>query len=266
MSRSTLLLDSLHHSTQPSTPDQRSTFTRVTASGRLAATVDATSTILRLRAKGTDPQNFSGGQRVTVVTRSLAPVFSQPQIHAWQGRIVQNQNLTGLLPKGARSRGYDIARLGDLLDIVPESDPKALDEARNRVEAIATLFADAKDLTPDSFAALPIATDDTAEAPCTMAILTTLSSPDRSRVGGALWLLRDRIPGPQDLGDALQGVLIVPPSALTSEHGSLYTSRLPQTTAVLPLSIPIPWPDASGMTDPGAYLTAIDRLAPTVAV
>ncbi|MEE1828058.1 hypothetical protein PUR61_38655 [Streptomyces sp. BE20] len=262
MAPSTLLLDSLIHSTEPSEPHQLSTFTRVKPSGRLIAIVDATSTILGLRSTRADLLDLADGQHVTVVTRNLAPVFSTPQIHAWQGRIVQQPGLTAFKPKGARTRGYDLARLGDVLDIVPGFGPEDLDEARKRIEAVTALFAQATDLTPDSFTALPTASNATFEAPCTMALVTTLVGPDQSRVNGALWLLRDRIPDPDMPGDTLNGVLIVPPSTLTSEHGSVYTSRLPQTTAVLPLTTPIPWPTASDLAAPGTYLTTLNHLTP----
>lgn len=260
MATSNLLLDSLRHSTEPSEPHQLSTFTRVKPDGHLMAIVNATSTVLRLRADYRDLQGRTDGEHITVVTRSLAPIFSSPQIRAWQGRIAQQPEWTGFLPKGARTRGYNIAELGDLLDVIPGSGPKALAEARKRIESVTHLFVRSEALAPDSFSALPVTSHDTFDAPCTMAVMTTLHSPDRSRVDGALWLLRDRIPSADPLGDTLNGVLIVPPSTLASEHGSICTSRLSQATAVLPLTTPIPWSRAVDLTTPGAYLSAIDQL------
>lgn len=268
-----VLLDSVTSTEEKPTHPQVASLQRLSPSGSHTALVDAVAAAYPLHADSTGRSTNSieqleqwDGQRATILVRQKSGMFSTPQLRAWQGTVLRREGKPCLLPKGHRRHGYDLTKW-EILDAVPGHSAGSLTQLREQLDAVTALFpAPVRDLAPDSFDRLPQLTDPGQENPCTLAVLTTLTSPGGERVGGVLWLLSNRRPAWNDQGDALQGVLIVPPSTLTSEHGSIHVRRLPRATAVLPTAMPVPYEhamDLTGRPDVHSYLRVLQALHPS---
>jgi hypothetical protein len=272
--RPEVLLNSVLSAEVPSPSGQ---VLRLSPSGSKTAVVDAVTAAYPLAADtagrivcGADQLDRLTGQKVTLLARRTDRIYGTPQLGVWQGTIVRHEGRICLLPKGHSRRGFDVTGW-EILDTVLGQTAASLATIRERVEQATALFPTVlHDLAPDSFASLPVMTDPGQEDPCTLAALTTRRGLKGERIGGALWLFSNRRPdtsAPDASGDTLNGVLIVPPSTLTSEHGSIRTDRLRGgTTAVITIPVPVPFRlavDLASRTAAHSYLKALQALAPS---
>jgi len=249
-------------------------FKRTSLSPARAALVGAVHTLYRLHyasaerppAKTTDLAAMDG-QKVTVLVHSTNDIFNAPKLLAFQGRVVTGSLAAplGLILKGHRTHGIALTD-ADLIDAVPGWTDTATNQLRTRCAAARALLPDeVAPLTPDTITAVPKHIGSPDSRPCATVLLSSAQLPGQDRVHGCLWLISHRNPSPGD--DILNGVLLTPPSQLTSDHGSILVSQLPRYTAVLPTAAALTYAAANDLADTiddndlgRSYLSALAQL------
>ncbi|MET8680977.1 hypothetical protein ABZW18_26200 [Streptomyces sp. NPDC004647] len=241
---------------------------RLSVCPALAATVNAITVLYPLHAARaqwppTGPAELTAmnGEKVTVLLRSTGNSFRAPQLLLWEGRLRIDETRRILLPKGSKTHGTELTD-ADTLDAVPGWGEAPRQLLTTRVEKVRALIpGEPAPLTSELLQATP-QVEQGGDGPCTTVLLTTTALPGRDPVHGCLWLIQGYLP--RRVETVLHGVLLVPPSHLTSDHGTIAATSLPRSTAVLPAATALPFAQALNFAEPGphAYLSALDALTP----
>ncbi|MFE7777729.1 hypothetical protein ACFU5O_28285 [Streptomyces sp. NPDC057445] len=256
--------------TPTSSSSEGVSFTRLSPALDQAAVCNTMHTLYPLAHTSQPPATVTDlmahdGEKYTALVLSSGNAWRVPQLIVLEGRIVTATTAgpLALLLKGRRTRGIPLTT-STLIDATPGWGPTALSHLTTRLAAVRALLPQqTTPLTPDVLTRVSDGGDPDNQ-PCTLVLLTSTQAPDNTGpVHGCLWLINDRTPDPDD--PTLGGVLLAPPSTLTSEHGSIYLRRLPQCTAVLPAAA-LSYQEAIDLADQlnaapeHGYLTALARL------
>lgn len=150
------------------------------------------------------------GEKITLI-RSGQNMIGAGILNAIEGKLFENSGGLGILPKGARSKGYrvDPDRVLDILDGYATAQAAEL-AARVRLQ-----YPDLRNLTQERLEQLPRDSET-----CSLALLG-----GNPVFGGAdcIWLIGEYWPD-DDICDT--NVLLIRPEFGTSEHGSCYGQEL----------------------------------------
>ena len=192
------------------------------------------------------------GQKVTLLTRGTG-TFGHSTIDTLPGKVFQSRNGLGILPKGKRTKGFDLTGMfqkGRLLDL--ELGYGGEQKIANRIESVKAQLPTLSPLTPEVLATLPGEFED---RDVSVAVLGSYAFPE-GPIHGAIWLLYRRYEG------ILDGVLIVPPGLAESENGSVYErDLLRMNVGVIEGFGGMPFSEALDLADPHvSYSSALARV------
>lgn len=177
----------------------------------------------------------AGKAKVTILQRGET-MFGAKLIKTQAGTLFTGSRGIGILPKGSRTKGYQV-KPESLLDIeLGYAGERILAE---RLQSARAYFPDLEPLTQERLNALP----DRGEN-CTLAVLGTVRLPDFS-VPGCLWFIHSYMKEE----DIAEGCIIVPPSEAVSEHGSILGRHLMSTGGAVTKAIDIPFGDVLKLTN-----------------
>jgi hypothetical protein len=179
------------------------------------------------------------GEKITIV-KSGENMLGGGSIVGIEGRIFQGSRGLAILPKGKRSKGYQVKEDG-LLDII---EGWRMDEAQRLVVTARAHYPELVNLKPERLAQLP-GEDEADPVMCSLALF------GRNPVFGGsdcVWLIGEYWPE-DDICD--RNVLLIRPEFGVSEHGSCYGRELLTNRALGEIVgfEPISYGEAIGLCD-----------------
>jgi hypothetical protein len=188
------------------------------------------------------------GRKVSVLCRQEG-ALGHIAVQTIVGTVCEGTRGLMILPKGSRTRGYSLDPAA-VLDVEPGYTAEEI--LTRRAKAVRARMPDLARLTPEHLEELPL-----RGSRVTLAVFGTYRFP-AGPIHGALWLLHSYDPE----ADIAEGVLIVPPGAAESEHGSIYgKSLLRMNLGVVTGFAPISLADALALID-AEYEDVLTRLKP----
>lgn len=151
------------------------------------------------------------GEKVTIV-QTGGNVMGAGLINAQEGKLFEGQGGLGILPKGARSKGFRVDPR-KVLDVLPGY---STEEAAKLVRAARDHFPVVKPLTQERLNELP-ANSDTLS----LCVFGTYPMPD-TPAPGSIYLVSNYM----SEDDIIEGVLLIRPEYGVSEHGSVWGRAL----------------------------------------
>lgn len=155
------------------------------------------------------------GQKVTLLLKSENMLGAEALV-AREGRVFMGSRGLGILPKGARSKGYSIQQ-DRLIDFAPGWQAAWM---KQLVAETAAHFPPLVALTQDRLRELP-----TNSATCSLAVFG--SNPNWGAVD-CIWLINEYLP--ED--DIVSNVMLIRPEHAISEWGSCYGRELLNNRAI----------------------------------
>lgn len=162
------------------------------------------------------------GQKITLI-RSGENMLGSSILNAIEGKLFESsRGGLGILPKGARSKGYkvDEERVIDVLDGYSTA------QAQELTAGVRAYYPELQNLTKERLLGLPGEGSDTETL--SLALLGEWRMPD-TRAVDAIWLIGEYWPE-DDICDRC--VLLIRPEHGISEHGSVYGNQLIQSRAI----------------------------------
>lgn len=160
------------------------------------------------------------GEKITLI-RAGENMMGSGILNAIEGKLFEGSSGLGILPKGARSKGYrvDPDRVLDVLD------GYCTDQARALTENVRSVYPDLRNLTRERLVQLP---GEGEGETLSLAVFGEWRMPD-SRSADSIWLIGEYWPE-DDICDRC--VLLIRPEHGFSESGSVYGEQLLRSNAV----------------------------------
>lgn len=162
------------------------------------------------------------GEKITLL-RTGENMLGSSILNAIEGKLFESsRGGLGILPKGARSKGFkvDEARVVDVLDGYSTA------QAQELTRSVRECYPELQNLTKERLEQLP--GEGTETETLSLALLGEWRMPD-SRAVDAIWLIGEYWPE-DDICD--RSVLLIRPEHGFSEHGSCYGRQLLQSRAL----------------------------------
>lgn len=186
------------------------------------------------------------GRKVSVLCKQEG-ALGHSAVQTLAGTVCEGTRGLMILPRGARKRGFSLHPAA-VLDVEPGYAGEEILTAR--AEEVRAWMPELTGLTREHLCSLP-----TRGSRVTLAVFGTYRFPG-GPIHGALWLLHSYDPE----ADIAEGVLIVPPGAAESEHGSIYgRSLLRMNLGVVTGFAPVSLADALTLID-AEYRDVLTRL------
>jgi hypothetical protein len=186
------------------------------------------------------------GRKVSVLCKQDG-ALGHAAVQTLAGTVCEGTRGLMILPKGARKRGFSLDPSA-VLDVEPGYAGEEILTAR--AKTVRAQMPELACLTREHLGSLPM-----RGSHVTLAVFGTYRFPT-GPIHGALWLLHSYDPE----ADIAEGVLIVPPGAAESEHGSIYgRSLLRMNVGVVTGFEPISLADALTLMNAG-YRDVLTRL------
>lgn len=151
------------------------------------------------------------GQKVTLV-RTGENMFGSGILNAQEGKLFESSRGLGILPKGARSKGF-VVNPEKVLDVFPGYDAAGPSEM---VRKVRDHFPILQPLTQERFNELPA-----ESSTLSLCMFGSYRMPD-STAAGSIYLATNYLR--ED--DIIEGVLLIRPEHGVSEHGSVWGQQL----------------------------------------
>ena len=164
------------------------------------------------------------GEKVTLV-RTGENMLGSSILNAIEGKLFESSRgpgQLGILPKGARSKGF-VVDPAKVIDIIPGY---STEQAQEYVASVRAYYPQLQNLTKERLLELPREGD--GGETCALALLGEWRMPD-SRSLDAIWLIGEYWPD-EDICD--RSVLLIRPEYGTSEHGSVYGDQLLRSNGI----------------------------------
>jgi hypothetical protein len=155
--------------------------------------------------------NLLVGSKVTLI-RTGENMLGGGLLVAQEGKLFASASGLGLLPKGARTKGYRV-KPSTVLDVLPGYDSTGAIELTRRVREH---FPKVTPLTRETLEGLP-----TNSETLSLCLFGTYQMPDSAQVD-ALYLASEYWP----TDDIVEGLVLLRPQHGVSEHGSRYGDQL----------------------------------------